>query len=94
MMYVVAYDIEDDKKRARIATLLKGFGQRVQHSVFECELSSAELTSLQQALQKLVASSGDDSNVRIYRSCKTCYAKATGIGNVVKTIYTESCIIL
>jgi CRISPR-associated protein Cas2 len=41
MRYVVAYDIADDRRRADIATLLSGYGPRVQLSVFECDLASA-----------------------------------------------------
>jgi CRISPR-associated endonuclease Cas2 len=33
MTYLVAYDIEDDRIRGRVAKLLEGFGQRVQDSI-------------------------------------------------------------
>ena len=34
-LWMVCYDIEDDGVRQRVATILKGFGERVQWSVFE-----------------------------------------------------------
>lgn len=38
MRYVITYDIADDHRREDVATLLSGYGPRVQLSVFECEL--------------------------------------------------------
>lgn len=38
-MYLIVYDIEDDKLRTRFAKFLKRFGVRVQFSVFRIENS-------------------------------------------------------
>ena len=40
MLYLITYDIADDRRREDVATLLSGYGPRVQLSVFECELRS------------------------------------------------------
>ena len=40
MHYLICYDIADDERRDDVATLLSGYGPRVQLSVFECELST------------------------------------------------------
>lgn len=61
---VVAYDIEDDRRRARIARLLEGYGERVQYSVFECELQERHLQRLVRSLERMLQP-GD--SVRIYR---------------------------
>lgn len=37
--YAVVYDISSDKERAKVDRILKGFGFRIQKSVFECRLS-------------------------------------------------------
>lgn len=37
--YLVAYDIREDKKRARLRKLLKQYGVPVQKSVFSCVLN-------------------------------------------------------
>lgn len=41
MYMVVSYDIENDKRRGRIHRILKSFGQWMQYSVFECDLTRA-----------------------------------------------------
>ena len=34
-LYLIAYDISDNKRRVRLARELESWGLRVQHSVFE-----------------------------------------------------------
>ncbi len=36
--YAIVYDISDDKERGKVDKILKGFGFRVQKSVYECML--------------------------------------------------------
>lgn len=38
-LYLVTYDIRDDKRWRRIFKLMKGFGEWLQLSVFQCRLS-------------------------------------------------------
>lgn len=42
MIYLIAYDIAEDDRRAALAGLLSGHGARVQLSVFECEIADRE----------------------------------------------------
>jgi CRISPR-associated protein Cas2 len=35
---VIAYDIQDDRKRAKVSKLLEKHGYRINFSVFECML--------------------------------------------------------
>lgn len=53
MIYIVTYDTEDDKIRSKLSKVLKGVGQWVQKSVFECELSKNQLKVLLTHLRKL-----------------------------------------
>jgi len=42
MLTVVAYDITDHKRLARVAKVCEDYGVRVQYSVFECRLDEDE----------------------------------------------------
>jgi CRISPR-associated protein Cas2 len=42
VVIVVCYDIADDRRRENLASLLSGYGPRVQLSVFECEVRTKE----------------------------------------------------
>lgn len=48
-LYIVTYDIRDQKRWRRVFRLMKGFGEWLQLSVFQCRLSRrrhAELVAL------------------------------------------------
>jgi CRISPR-associated protein Cas2 len=62
--YAVVYDISEDKERDRVDQLLKGFGQRVQKSVFECTLTRNDKEELLRKLQRLELKTGF---VKVYR---------------------------
>ena len=64
LLYIVVYDITCDKRRKKIADLLKGYGKRVQYSVFECVLPLAKYQELQQKLESKLNLAED--NVRFY----------------------------
>ena len=38
MIVLIAYDVTSDRRRSKIARLLANHGERIQYSVFECEL--------------------------------------------------------
>lgn len=65
MLYLVSYDIADDRRREDVATLLSGYGPRVQLSVFECDLRSRrEAAELRRKLRELIDAVEDQ--VRLY----------------------------
>lgn len=64
LLYVVAYDIPDDKRRKKVSDLLEGYGKRVQYSVFECVLSKDKYNELSLRLKKRVKLSED--SIRFY----------------------------
>lgn len=73
MLYVIAYDIPDDARRLKLAKVLEGFGQRVQRSVFECDLTEREYRALIKKVERVIQLDDGDS-VRIYRLCGACAA--------------------
>lgn len=48
--YLVCYDVADARRLERTHAKLTGFGQRVQYSVFVCDLSPTARVLLEQAL--------------------------------------------
>ena len=70
MFYAISYDIRDDRRRLKVAKVLKDFGQRVQLSVFEVFLSPAELGRLKKRLTSILEQAQD--SVRLYPLCGAC----------------------
>ncbi len=77
MFVVVAYDISDDERRLKVSQLLANFGDRVQKSVFECDISEAQFARLQGGVVSLIRPEAD--TVRYYRVCESCRAKMQAI---------------
>ena len=72
MFVVVCYDIGDDRRRAKASNILKGFGNRVQRSVFECDITLKHFQKLRQRLDKVL---NDDDGLRYYVLCSECVPK-------------------
>ncbi len=62
--YAVVYDITSDAERARVDKALKGFGFRMQKSVFECRLNKKGKEDLIEKLKKLNIETGF---IKVYR---------------------------
>lgn len=62
--WIVSYDIPDDKRRTRVHKILEGYGRRVQHSVFECDLDETKIIRLELLLLREIDQPEDD--VRFY----------------------------
>lgn len=53
-LYLVTYDIRDDKRWRRIFRLMKGFGEWLQLSVFQCRLSRRRHAELVEPLDGII----------------------------------------
>lgn len=56
---VIAYDSPSDKRRNKMAKLLKSYGERRQYSLFEARVTREQWASLQKELVKLTDESED-----------------------------------
>jgi len=54
LLYVVTYDIRDDKRWRRVFKLMRGYGDHLQYSVFRCELNDRERIELMEKLTKAI----------------------------------------
>ena len=77
-LYVIAYDIPDDKRRTQVHKALKGFGQWTEFSLFECFLTKKELLQMRAKLNEHLHA-GED-RVRIYLICENCLPKIETVG--------------
>ena len=67
---LIVYDIRDNKKRTNLMKLLKGYGERVQYSVFEVYLNPAKLKKLINRVNEIIDL--DQDSVRYYILCGHC----------------------
>jgi CRISPR-associated protein Cas2 len=52
--YIVCYDISEDKRLRRVFKTCRNYGEHLQYSVFECDLSEAEMVNLQRELGEII----------------------------------------
>ena len=78
MHVVVSYDIPEDERRTKIHKILKSYGQWMQYSVFECNLTEMQYAKLRSRLNKLIKPEQD--SIRFYFLCRCCQDKVERIG--------------
>jgi CRISPR-associated endonuclease Cas2 len=54
MFMVISYDISEDKRRTKIHKMLKSYGQWMQYSVFECDVTDSQYAKLRARLSKMI----------------------------------------
>lgn len=91
MWVVVCYDVNtetrDGRRRLRrVAQVCKNYGQRVQKSVFECQVDEMKFEQLRRKLLKEVKLELD--NLRIYRLTEPRERYAEQYG-VVRTVFFD-----
>ena len=57
--YLVAYDIREDKRLRLVYKTMRGYGWRLQYSVFICDLDSIELIMMKSDLGEIIHHGSD-----------------------------------
>jgi CRISPR-associated protein Cas2 len=76
--YLVSYDIRDPKRWRLAYKQLKGWGERIQYSLFRCRLSRTEMERLHWRLQKVLKPEDDLLFVHL---CRHCAGRVRGHGD-------------
>ncbi len=53
-VYLVTYDVSDDKRLRQVFKKMNGYGEHLQYSVFQCELSDKERIQMIAELNTLI----------------------------------------
>jgi CRISPR-associated protein Cas2 len=84
MLVIVCYDVNTETKEGRrrlrrVARVCEGIGQRVQKSVFECQVNLMQMEDLERKL--LAEIKAEEDNLRLYRLAETrgCEVREHGI---------------
>ena len=77
-LYIVAYDIPDDRRRNKMHKKLRDFGFAVQYSVFECFLHPKQRKLLQSSVEKIADK--EEDIVAIWGLGDCCADRCTILG--------------
>ena len=78
-LYVIAYDIPNNRRRTKVHKILSGVGEWTQYSLFECYLSEKERLALRHRLDAILDAKHD--SVRFYPLCASCQKKVDTVGS-------------
>ena len=81
MLSLVAYDISDPKRLARVAKVCEDYGARVQYSVFECRLDEEEFADFW--LKLLAQIDEEEDRVVAYKIDARCARETLTAGAMV-----------
>ncbi len=73
MFVIISYDIKNNQRRNKVCNELKNYGEHVQYSVFECNLSQTEIKQLQINLEQHLNKKQD--SLVYYFLCQKCFYK-------------------
>ncbi len=84
MLIIVTYDVstethEGRRRLRRVAKVCESMGQRVQKSVFECQVNDMQLEQLERAL--LAEIDDKEDNLRFYRITEPTEIRVKQYGN-------------
>ena len=88
MLVVVTYDVSTEtaagrKRLRRVAKVCEGSGQRVQKSVFECQVNDMQLEELERRLLAEIDEGSD--NLRFYRITESAQVRVRQYGSFHST---------
>ncbi len=80
--YLLAYDIADPKRLARVAKVMESIGERVQNSVFEAYLTPEMLEKTLERARRVMDE--EEDSLRVYFLCAACRKRiqTLGVGRV------------
>jgi CRISPR-associated protein Cas2 len=52
--YLICYDICDDKRLRKVFQTMRGFGDHLQYSIFECQLTPMDLARCKESLARII----------------------------------------
>ena len=53
-IFLVTYDIRDDKRLRKVFKTMRNWGDHLQYSVFECQLNAVDLLQLKAELREII----------------------------------------
>jgi len=92
-LYVVAYDISDQKRWRKVWKIMNGYGAWLQFSVFQCRLSRRRRVALQSALEAVIHHTQDHVMVIDIGPAATVAPKVTSLGKSFETVERKPVII-
>lgn len=92
-LYLVTYDVSDAKRLRRVHKLMKGYGEWLQLSVFQCRLSRRRLAEMQQLLDGAIVEQHDHVLIIDVGPADQVRPRITSLGKRFQAVAREAIIV-
>ena len=92
-LYLVTYDVSDAKRLRRVHRLMKGYGEWVQLSVFQCRLSRRRLAEMQHLLSGAIVETHDHVLIMDFGPADQVKPRVISLGKAFQAVTREPTIV-
>jgi CRISPR-associated protein Cas2 len=92
-LFIVTYDISDPKRWRRVFRIMKGYGEWLQLSVFQCRLSARRRAELQALLDSAINHAHDHVILLDLGDAESIKPRVISLGKVFVPISRETIIV-
>jgi len=92
-LYLITYDVCDDKRLRRVHKLLKGYGEWVQLSVFQCRLSRRRHAELMSLLDGMIVHKHDHVLILDIGPAEQVKPRVVSLGKTFEAVAREPVIV-
>jgi len=91
--YIVTYDIKDPKRLRKVFRLMRGYGEWLQYSVFQCRLSAVRRAEMHATLEELMNLKEDHVLILDLGIADNLDLRVTSLGKAFEAVSHEPVII-
>lgn len=92
-LYVVAYDISDQKRWRRVFRVMKGYGEWLQLSVFQCRMGERRRAELIQFLDNIIHHTDDHVVILDLGPAERVLPRVTSLGKAYTEVAREAIVV-
>jgi CRISPR-associated protein Cas2 len=92
-LYFVSYDIRDQRRWRRVFRIMKGYGEWLQLSVFQCRLSRSRVLQMEAALRQAMNQAVDHVVIVDIGPADTVSLQVRSLGKLFQPVAREAVIV-
>jgi CRISPR-associated protein Cas2 len=92
-LFIISYDISEPKRWRRVYRLMRGYGEWLQLSVFQCRLSRMRVLQLEAELKDLINQDEDHVLILDIGPAEEVMPHVRSLGKVFETVQRQAVIV-
>ena len=92
-LYIVTYDISDDRRWRHVFRIMKGYGRWLQLSVFQCRLTTRRRQDMAAALEAVIHHRDDDVLIIDVGPADKVDLRVESLGKVFESVKRQAIVV-